>query len=189
MKEFKGTDLQGISRIVVDSANSFAKSTAGKVELANNLLQSGFIKTGEQYLQVVSTGQLESLIEHEQSQLMLIRTENEMLGEGQMVSAVMVDDHSLHVLEHAVVLNNPEVRNNPQILQAALGHIQEHINLAKSQDPVLSMMLKQQPLAQPTVNPGNINQAPPQTLQDAETPELPTNPLTNQQFDPTGQGE
>jgi hypothetical protein len=43
MREFKGTDLQGISRIVVDSANSFAKSTAGKVELANNLLQSGFI--------------------------------------------------------------------------------------------------------------------------------------------------
>jgi hypothetical protein len=186
MQEFKGDDLNGVSRIIVDEANSFTKTTAGKVDLADKLLQSGLIKTGEEYIQVQSTGNLDPLIEHEQSQLMLIRSENEMLRDGKPVMAIMIDDDSLHVLEHSTVLADPEIRQNPQILQVALEHIQQHINQAKTKDPTVSMMLKQNSLSQPMQAPQPQGQNQPQDLQTAQTPEQPNIAGTNQQFNPQG---
>jgi hypothetical protein len=55
------------------------------------------------------------------------------------------------------VLNSPEARANPNIVQNTLSHIQEHINFAKSIDPALAAMLKQQSFA-----PAPIPQAPEQ---------------------------
>lgn len=192
MREFKGDDLQGINKIVVDSANAFTKTNAGKVEVANNLLNTGLIKNAEQYLQVIQTGTLEPLLEHETAQLMLIREENEALSEGGQVVAIMTDDHPTHVLEHAVVLSDPMVRSNPQITQAALAHIQQHIDLASNQSPVLAAMLKQQNFAPPPgpgpgVNPGIASTENPQSMMDAQTPAMPTIAGTDQKFDPQGQ--
>lgn len=173
VKQFTGKELEGVSRIVVDVANSFTKTTAGKVEVANNLLQSGLIINPEQYIQVVNTGNLEPLTEHDTAQLMLIRSENEALSEGKPVPVLMTDDHSLHVLEHSAVLNDPEIRLNPQIIQPILQHIQEHIMQAQSMDPMLAQMLKQQPLMSPqqAVPPPMPEQAPPIDMQNAPLPE------------------
>lgn len=186
LREFKNTDLQGINRIVVETSNAFSKTQAGKVEIANNLLQTGLIKTPEAYIQVVETGTAEPLIEHEQSQLMLIRRENELLSEGQPVQALITDDDSLHVLEHSTILSDPEVRNDPQILQAALSHIQQHIENAKSKDPLLVQLLKQTPLQQPPqpMDPQALQQPQSVDLQSAQTPGMPTLP-NGQEFDPT----
>jgi hypothetical protein len=193
MREFKGDDLQGINKIVVDSANAFTKTNAGKVEVANNLLNTGLIKNAEQYLQVIQTGTLEPLLEHETAQLMLIREENEALSEGGQVVAIMTDDHPTHVLEHAVVLSDPMVRSNPQITQAALAHIQQHIDLASNQSPILAAMLKQQSFAAPPpppgagINPGVASTENPQSMMDAQTPDMPKIAGTDQKFDPQGQ--
>jgi hypothetical protein len=167
------------------------KTTAGKVEVANQLLNTGLITTPEQYLQVVETGTLEPLVEHDQAQLMLIREENEILSDGGQVMAIMTDKHDLHILEHSTVLSSPVVRQNPQVVQAALAHIQEHIDLAKTADPILMMMLKQQPLAQPMPPPGpppgnpNMPSQPPSTMQDAPVPE-PAQPPPNTPPPPNG---
>lgn len=177
MREFKADDLKGISKVVVDSANAFTKTTAGKVEVANQLLQTGLIKTPEQYLQVVSTGNLEPMVEHDQAELMLIRRENEMLSEGQPVIAVITDNHSLHVLEHSCVLSDPELRQNPQLLQPVLDHINEHIMLDQSRPPQLSVMLKQQPSMPPQgPPPDGGQQAPPQDMFSAQLPEPAQSP-------------
>lgn len=170
LKEFKADDLLGISRFVVDSANAFTKTTAGKVEVANQLLQSGLIQNPEQYIQVVNTGNLEPLIEHDTAQLMLIRAENEALSEGQPVIVLATDDDRLHVLEHASILNSPEIRQNPTVMQAALEHIQEHINQSQNKNPMLAQMLNQMPPAQPVAPPMEAQQ-PPMDLQNAPTPE------------------
>lgn len=178
LQEFIGQDLMGISRIVVDAANSFTKTTGGKVEVANNLLQSGLINNPEQYLQVVNTGNLEVLTEHDTAQIMLIRAENESLSEGKEVISLMTDDDSLHVLEHSAVLNDPEIRQNPQIMQSVLAHIQSHIDQARMKDPTLAMMLKQQPMAQGTQPGEQLSSPPPTDLQTAETPEPAEPPAT-----------
>lgn len=171
LKEFKSDDLKGIAKVVVDAANAFTKTTAGKVEVANNLLNSGLIKTPEQYLQVVSTGNLEPLVEHDQSKLMLIRQENEFLADGKEVQALIIDDHGLHVLEHSTVLSDPAVRQDPNILQVVLAHIDEHIQLDATRPPQLALMLKQQPVLQPTEPQMPAETPPPQDMFSAQVPE------------------
>jgi len=150
MKQFKGSDLKGISRVICDTANPLTKTSAGRVEIANQLLSSeGMIKTPEQYINVLTTGNLEPLYEHEQSQINLMRAENEKLMEGGQVQAFLTDDHPMHILEHSCVLNSPEARENPQVVEAVQMHIQQHLDIAKGMDPLLAQSLKQQSLFQP----------------------------------------
>lgn len=187
MKEFTADDLVGVAKVVVDAANSMAKTTAGKTEIANNLLNSGLIKTPEQYIQVMSTGNLEPLTEREQSQLMLIRSENELLAEGQPTVAILTDLHDLHIREHSCVLNDPIVRQTPQLLQVAIMHIQEHLNLAMTVPPNLAMILGMNPaISAPPPQPVPANMPPPEDLQSAPTPDMPPIAGTDQEFNPQG---
>jgi hypothetical protein len=186
MKTFKGSDLKGISRVICDTANPLTKTSAGRVEIANQLLQTpNMIKTPEQYISVLTTGNLEPLYEHEQSQLNLMRAENEKLMDAVPVQAMLIDDHPIHILEHACVLNSPEARENPQVVAAVLGHIQEHLELAKGMDPQMAMVLKQQSLFQPPQppmagpegqGPAPVMDAQPEQAQIAENVSLPQPP-------------
>jgi hypothetical protein len=180
MKSFSGEDLKGISRVIVDSANPLTKTTAGRVEIANQLLaRPDFIKTPEQYLGVLTTGNLEPLYELDRSRQHLVKSENEALLSGEKVQAVLTDDHAIHALEHSCISNNLEVRKNPQILANVLEHIQEHLDMAQQMPPQMAAMLKQTsfapppppPGAPPEVNPNLMNQTP--TEQQASGVNLP----------------
>lgn len=186
IKEFTGKDLDGISKVIVDSANPLTKTGAGRVEIANNLLQTGLITTPEQYLGVLTTGNLEPLTEYDNSQRLFIRQENEDLMEGKGAHALLTDNHALHVLEHACVLNSSEARRNPKIVQDALAHMQEHIDLRKNMPPELAQLLKQPPIdmaapMQPAPQPTNevMDPALPvtQVAQDTKLPQ-PAQPPT-----------
>lgn len=134
MKEFTGQDLDAIQRVSVDMGNPLTRTTAGKVNLADAFLERNMIENPDQYLQVVATGRLEPVIEGKQAQLLLIKSENEGLSEGQPQRAIITDYHAKHILEHSVVLANPEIRQDPNnpIVQATLAHIQEHIQMEQS---------------------------------------------------------
>ena len=164
MKYFSGADLKGINRVIVDSANPLTKTSAGRVEIANQLLsRPDFIKTPDQYLSVLTTGNLEPLYEYDRSRQYLTKAENEALMQGQDVEALLTDDHSIHVLEHSCILNSIEARKNPQIVQNALTHIQQHIDMAKQMPPEMSAMLKQTSFAPPPQQ-GPPPQVSPETL-------------------------
>lgn len=150
MKMFSGSDLQGVNRVIVDSANPLTKTSAGRVEIANQLLQTpGMIKSPEQYISVLTTGNLEPIYELEKSRQYLIRDENESLMQGEVPKAVLTDDHQVHILEHSCVINNLNSRKDPNIVANVLSHIQEHLDLAKQMTPELAAMLKQQSFAPP----------------------------------------
>lgn len=129
LREFVGDDLAAISRVMVDMGNPMTRTTAGKTQMAETMLQNNLISNPDQYIQVVTTGRLEPIIEGKQAQLLLIKGENEHLSDGKPVRAIVTDDHQKHILEHTTVLANPEIRmdpNNP-IVAATLAHIQEHM--------------------------------------------------------------
>lgn len=150
LKEFSNKDLKGIGRVFVNRANPLMKTGAGRMEIANNLLATpNMITTPEQYLGVLTTGNLEPLYQRDNSQRMNILSENEQLMDGIPVQALLTDNHPTHILEHSCVLDSPEARQNPKIVEATLNHIQEHISIAKSMDPQLAMVLKQASLFQP----------------------------------------
>lgn len=150
MKEFTGDDLSSINRIIVDVGNYLARTTAGRVEMASELIQMQLIKTPEEYLEIIQTGSLDSMTEDTISELQLIRAENERLVSGEAaVSAMITDQHSLHIKEHKSVLADPDLRLDPQLVQRALQHIQEHIDQLKQGDPQLLAMMGEQSLAPP----------------------------------------
>lgn len=189
--EFKGEDVSEIDRVTVDVGNPLTNSRAGQINLAEKMLESGLIKTPEEFLAVIETGRHEPLIEHDMNELMCIRAENEILREGkflrepngenvldargqpmvqQQVRALITDDHRLHILEHKGVLSDPHARNNPDIVQAVTQHIQEHIMLAQTMDPQLAAMLGYAPPANAPGQPNVQGQGPlPQAL-DASNP-------------------
>lgn len=145
MKEFRGSDLDKVNRVIVDVANPLSKTMAGKVEIADNLLQMGQV-SAEQYINLIKTGNLDVMLEGKQSELMLIKQENEFLTDGRAVVAIVTDNHMLHIQEHKAVLASPDIRQNPEIVKVALDHIQEHIELLRNTDPGLLMVLGQQPI-------------------------------------------
>lgn len=129
LKEFKGDDLMYIQRVMVDMGNPLMRTTGGRVEVATQLIQAGLIKNPEQYLEVLTTGRLEPMYENELAELNLIRSENERLQEGGQCLVLRTDTHEMHVLEHKTLLSSPEAREVPELVNAALAHIQEHEQL------------------------------------------------------------
>lgn len=160
MREFTGDDLSAINRVMVDMGNPLTRTTAGKVNLAENMLNFNMIENPDQYIQVVTTGRLEPVIQGKQSELLLIKSENEGLAEGVPQRALVTDQHAQHIMEHKTVLASPEVRADPNspIIIATLTHIQEHIDLLKTADPALLALINQQSIAPPQMN-GQIPQA------------------------------
>lgn len=183
MKEFTGDDLSSVNRVIVDIANPLANSSAGRVEMADNLLQMGLLKTPEDYFTVLKTGQLDVMTEDTQSELFLVRGENERLMNGQPVAAMYVDQHALHIREHSAILSDPELRFNPELLKRVQEHIQEHISLLQTTDPNLLQILGQQPLAPPggsPIGPQNTNQPNNPSEQMSDMMGLPQGPMPTQ---------
>jgi len=196
MKDWTKEDLSNIQRVVVDMGNPLTRTTAGRVNLAEQLLQAGMVKNHEQFLQVLSTGRLEPIVEGQQAELILIKNENEDLADGKEVEAILTDEHHLHILEHKSVLASTDARNDPDLLGRVLGHIQQHIDLLKDADPVTLQLLGQQP-APAEMPPGAPGaEPPPGAAPDIEgldatpaiekekprLPNMPENPMTGERF-------
>tara|TARA_Y100000593_G_scaffold94790_1_gene196049 strand:+ start:4269 stop:6404 length:2136 start_codon:yes stop_codon:yes gene_type:complete len=125
---FSGSQLDGIDRVVVESINPALSTFAGRVEVANHLLDKGMIATPEQYLTVMQTGNIEPLTQSETSQLQLIERENDDLMNGRGARASEIDNHVLHIKEHHALLGSPEIRNSA-LASEILAHLLEHKQL------------------------------------------------------------
>lgn len=181
MKEFTSDDLSSITRVIVDAGNALAQTTAGRVEMASQMMQMGIITTPEQYISVINTGKLETMTEGQNKELLLVRAERERLVDGSTpVVAVLTDAHSLHIREHKAVLADPDLRMDADLVQRTLSHIQEHINILS--DPNVANILSllgEQPLGPPTgspVSPENAAPAQPNAQGSEEVADLIANP-------------
>lgn len=156
--QFKGSDIQDINRVLVDVGNPLARTTAGRVQMAEQLMQ---MKPEEfsiqQYAQVINTGRLDGMMESPVDQSNLIQAENERLMQGISVPALVIDDHKEHIMRHRTTLNDIDIRTDEQKSKAIFDHIQEHIDFARSTDPAVLTMTNQQPLA-PAPAPAQPNQ-------------------------------
>lgn len=171
-KMFTGDDLSQVNRVIVDVGNPLAKTTAGKIQMAQELIQYGIVKTPEEYFTVLNTGNLDVMTEYQQNENLLIRAENEKLAAGEDVIALAIDQHMQHIKEHRGVLADPDLRTDAGLVQRTLNHINEHIELLRTIDPALLTIIGEQPLgpaggtppapgtAAPDVNAGSAPQSP-----------------------------
>lgn len=160
MKEFNGDNLSNVNRVIVDVGNALARTTAGRVQMAEQLLQMGLIRTPEQYISVMNTGKLETMTDGIDKQLLLTKAENEKMLAGEDVMAVFTEKHSIHIKEHSDVLADPDLKNDPELVIRVQNHIQEHINLLRNTDPDILALNGEQPLAPVGGQPINPENAP-----------------------------
>lgn len=167
LKEFTGESISAINRVVVDVGNPLSRTIAGRVQMAEQLLQMQLLKTPEQYMQILNTGKLESAMEGEMAELLLIKSENEKMLDGESPIVSPLDQHRLHITEHKAVLADPELRNDAAMVKNVLDHIEQHLNMLRTTDPDLLNLIGEQPLAPQGGNPATGNGGAPQPTQGA----------------------
>ncbi len=208
LQKIAGKDLAGIDRVVVDMGSYLSRTAAGRINLAEQLMGGGFVKTPEQFMAVLETGRLEPITHRPMAELDLIKAENEAILRGeQPQTPILTENHKLHIEEHTGPLLDPSARENPAALEAGLNHIAEHeqaLVVLSTTRPILAAILGQPNVAgAPTPNaPGGAAGAPasesnavplpatnPATGEPAQvTP--PNNPVTGEDWNPaTGGGQ
>lgn len=163
MKEFSSKDLTAINRVIVEVVNPLSKTTAGRLEIANQLLQMQMLSSPKDYFTVLNTGSLDVMVEGDTMELLYIKSENEEMLEGREAQVVAFDNHQLHVEEHKSLLADPELRKNAELVNIVLTHINEHIDqLSGKADPRILQITNQQPLQPPPPPPGSEQPPPPE---------------------------
>lgn len=178
VKEFTADDVADIDRVTVELGNPVAQTFAGRLDMATQWMQQGWIKSPQEYVSVLQTGSTEGLTEDQFHENILIRSENELMREGVNPPVMLTDNHVMHILSHRCVSADPATRADPAIMEANLAHIQEHINQMRMVPPDLAAIIQQAPLpsqqaptsgapgAEPVSNP---------TVNGVPTPSLPPN--------------
>ena len=197
LKAFDAADLDGIDNVRVDMGNPVTATIAGRTQMAENFVQQGLIKDTKEYLQVVTTGNLEVAIEGVEAENLLIKSEQEQLLQGIVPPVLWTDDHRRHIQAALDLLSTPEARENPTILQNVFAFIQQHIDISAQTPPDKLMAIGRQPLAPPPMPPppgaGGPPPAPPNMPQGApgipNGQKLPDNPLTGQEYNPVNGGQ
>lgn len=192
MSSFSNKDIVKIQRVSVDLGNPIARTTAGKLQIADDLLEKGLIKTAQEYLAVLNTGRIEPLFENQLNQILLIRAENEKMALGEVPPCILTDDHVLHIKEHQAVLASPEARENPSVVKAVTAHLQEHMQILMTGNPLLGLL--GQPMMGPPAlpapagggaadvkDPTNPTTA---AANNVNLPKMPKNPLNGQRMLP-----
>jgi hypothetical protein len=154
LKEFTGDDLNSINRVMVDVGNPLSRTIAGRVQMAEQMMQMGLIKEPTEYFQVLNTGRLDVMFHGDVSQQLLVSKENEWLSEGKNPPVFPLDIHVFHIEEHRSVLDDPDIRTSPEILKIVMDHIQEHVDKLRTTDPAILQLTGQQPLPPPGPPPG-----------------------------------
>jgi hypothetical protein len=158
MEEFSGKDLEGITRVIVDVGNALSQTTAGRLQMADGMMQMGLIKTPEDYFSVINSGRLDVLTENQDDENLLVRAENERLVSGEtQVIASQIDQHAYHIKKHRSVIADPDLRLDAELVDRVVAHIQEHIEMLRTTGPALLAILGEQSL-------GPVAGSPPNTM-------------------------
>lgn len=140
MREFTGDILDPIHRIEMQEINPLMQTIAGRLDVAEKAIDKGLVKDIQAWVSILDGQPLTRLYDTELSENDLIQSENERMATGQIVKAVSVDKHPLHIMKHKTLLNDPMIRLNSPMVQAIEQHILEHLELQKMTDPLLMAM-------------------------------------------------
>jgi hypothetical protein len=146
LKSFTGEDISAIKRVYIDVGNPLSRTVAGRVQMAEQLLQMKAIKDPSEYFQVLNTGRLDAMFQGDMAELLNIQSENEVLMDGGTPLVSPLDSHRSHILEHRAVLADPDLRKDAQLVKNTLDHIESHMDALTNTDPRLLQLIGETPL-------------------------------------------
>lgn len=142
-REFVGSDLDPIQSVKINQQNPVMLTTAGRSDLADKLMQTGLIKTAQEYISILEGAPTQQLYQTELSENDLLQSENDaLMSDGGEVLVINTDDHGKHILYHSSLLNDPNIRANNSSVQKILAHIMEHYQQAQTQDPFFTALVR-----------------------------------------------
>lgn len=124
---FQAGDIDAINRVSVEMGNPMARTPAGRMQLAQSVIEAGAQLKPNEILEIIDKGRLEPLTKGVIDALDNIIMENELLRDGTMVPVLVGDDHRLHIEEHVNELQNPDMRMNVSAQGVLMQHIQQHV--------------------------------------------------------------
>ncbi len=142
VRPYTGKELQNLVAVKITAANPLMQTMSGRIDLAKDLKQEGFIVTGGQYMQVLKGKDPEDVFKRQMSEQDCIDLENEELQNGETPLVLSTDDHAMHIQDHLGLLNDPQVRRNGSIVKGVMDHVLWHEEEAKSVDPYLYAMAR-----------------------------------------------
>lgn len=143
-KEFSGEDLQSVSRVTVERVSPISKTTAGRLQIADTLLEKGLIEDAKQYVMLLSTGNLDVVTESVENEKLNIRSDMESLRRGESVPVVIIENHT-DCIKSAKNLLTPDSKKDPKFLEVLMKYIQDHYDAWKNMPPELAMITGQPP--------------------------------------------
>lgn len=135
LTEVTGGDVERIGRVAVDIGKAQTRTMAWRFSMLQFLLQYGrhmgepVFDGPHSILEVAKTGNLDTAYESKQGEILLVKRENAAMMKGEMVQAIYFEDHALHLAEHKVLLFDPVVKKNQQLLLVVIEHMKEHEQL------------------------------------------------------------
>lgn len=189
-REFVGRDLEAIDSMKITATNPMLQTMAGRTEIAEKMLASGLIKSAQDYVAILEGAPLQQLTEVELSGVDLVQSENEAMLEGREVPVLITDDHPYHIMKHASLLDDPEIRLHNEHIGIIMDHIMEHDQMARIQDPFLTAMVRTgkmpeggPPMPEPPM--GEVGLEPSNEIVDTQLPPAP-GPQGPESVMPTG---
>lgn len=176
IKSFKAEELSRIQKVKALTANAMSKSPAGRLAMAQDMMNSGQI-TPTQYTEVAQTGTLKNDMEDVTAEDALIQWENQQLIQGIEVVALLADNPLKHIKQHCVTLTHPDVRNDAQKQAVIMKHLAAHQQnwvILGAQNPQLLALITGSPIPPDVPNPGVTAGAPQQgQLNNPASPHVP----------------
>jgi hypothetical protein len=125
-REFKGEDLELVQGVAITLGNALSRNLAGRIEIANHLLDRGAITTPQEYLQALETGNLTSIFKGPVDEVEMIKSENERMADGQDPIVSLWDNDELHIREHKCELDT-DARYDKAISDRVNKHLMAHM--------------------------------------------------------------
>ena len=157
---FSSASIEEVKSIKIRPQNPLAQTLAGRYEVAETLLEKGMIQNANDYLRFLNTGELSELTDEIVTEIELISAENEQMKQGESPTALILDDHAQHISKHKMLVNNPLIRKQSDIVQVVLEHINEHLELLRNGDPI-------------TLELGSTGTVSPDTIMQSRQPTMP----------------
>lgn len=146
VKEFTAEDVAAVDRVSVDLGSPLIQNVSGRYQMMQEWTQQGMVTDPKIALNFLRTGEMDSATEDDFKDKILIREENEQIRKGVLPTVIAFDIHPEHIIRHKAMAADPAIRENPEVLQVLLDHIQHHLDQQKMLDPDLAAILGLQPL-------------------------------------------
>ena len=138
---FNQDDLKEFDRVHVVQGNPLTSTMAGRLQVAQQLVANQLISNPKQFIDVLTTGNLDIMTDPVAEEDNYMLQENELMRDGQEIIALILDNHQAHIDVHRRMLNDQRFRTpNPdqqtsQVLQLVMQHIKEHMDFLRGPPP------------------------------------------------------